>query len=137
MLSNALSKMSRVLMPKEGMRQVERESVHLAMLEGNVAVVFQASGQAAANTMKDLLDQGTKKIVVVADTEEHKNELLAKLPKEVVDEGRAVGVIDQYQPKEKVEELLARVRKAAGLDEKAGVTSVMEYESSAETYASW
>ncbi|KAH9261097.1 hypothetical protein BASA81_000801 [Batrachochytrium salamandrivorans] len=139
MLANAISRLSRGLAPVkqlEGLGHIERESIHLAMLEGDIAVVLQASGESAAKTMRELLDQGVKTLVVVASSEEHKKELLGRLPKEMITTGRAVGVVDQYKPKDNVEALLARVRKVAGVKESAAVISVFEYQSTAETYSS-
>lgn len=139
MLAHAISRLSRGLAPVkqlEGLGHIERESIHLAMLEGDIAVVLQADGEFAEKTMRELLDQGVKTLVVVAPSKEHVKELLGKLPKEMLSTGRAVGVVDQYKPKDNVDALLARVRKAAGVKDSAAMLSFFEYQSTAETYSS-
>lgn len=122
---------------------VEAEVLHVAMLDGKIAVILEASGESAIQSMHELLDQGITKVIVLASSEAKKKELLDKFHNWKGGESHkshkkqaVVGIVDTYNPsKEDLETLLKRVKKAAGVPDSAGVVSLFEYKSVAETYS--
>lgn len=83
------------------------------MLEGKVGVVLSSTGEAGKRAVADLLNGGASKVVVVAETEDKKKELLDKFPNEAK-EGRLQGVIGKYKSKKNMEEILQKVKEVLG-----------------------
>lgn len=148
MLSSAISRLVSAFTPSKQTEQdeqnvlntVEAEVLHVAMLDGKIAVILEASGESAIQSMHELLDQGVTKLIVLASSEGKKKEVLDKFHNWKGGEGHkkqsVVGIVDAYNPsKESLDTLLKRVKKAAGVPESAGMVSLFEYKSVAETYS--